>query len=1098
MPELIEPDAPTLKKSDLLAIKNIDQLAKVLFPESKGFKVKAKRGPQNEIIVIIDDLGNELHVHEVKDKPKKSDYTNRGDWSRNERYKFFFQPGKHLLVIGKDVDLSGEIVFRHTRADWSKEGLTRSFVDTLKLLDYGHLAAFDELLERKEVTERFYAEWVEQVRAITKAVTGVPEERRSEVARLVTQRMLFLHFIQAKGLLNHNRLFCLDLMRLNPKNTYHAFKLIFFECLNREGLAKLGYEIPYLNGGLFRPTDLEDEFPDYSIQDQAFHDFLKFLGDGRWHWHLDESSEADSTVGDTLDPALLGHIFEKSVNQKEMGAYYTPTAITRYMSEQGIWGYLGSKLDPPFKPTPNGEDFAAALAKLDKPKLWAFVKDHLASITVLDNACGSGAFLLAGLDVLRAVWTLCRKQLGDSYTPEINRLLAQAGGKNTVGAMGYKFEYSLTRWLISRNIYGVDLEPGAVEIARLRLWLALITHAPDNALGIEPLPNIDYNLRCGNSLMGFTKPKETIAVLEIDCTDLLQDVNLTGIKDGVGPNDWKKGALLQRALLLRGELVNLYRFATQAKVARTLHDVIDTFDERVGEHIEALWERQLQDKLKDKKGNEAATKQWMADYRRLRDNTIRPFHWYLEFPSMMQQGGACVIITNPPWQRVKAERRIFHKQWWPEITNENKYPGVNIEKHYEELYKEFPEAREAWNRYAIFYDLLQAYFKSGRFFHHQDKGDLDLFKLFFEHYLTVLKGDGWLVAIVNGGIYGVDGCKGLRNLYWSKTRWHQMLGFENRWPIFEGVDSRFKVAICICQNGGSTDAVDCFFMKHSPDAPYDETNRVRYSRAILEELSGPAIKFPEVQTQHEVQILQKAAKWPAFTPEGGWNVDWTNESHATNDRHLLTKEKTSVPAYGGAEIYQFDAHFSPPKQYFDPSAWAAHITKKVGPEQWQRPRLAWRRLASNTNERTGIAAILPPGCGCVNTVWVEVVGTLKDDERTVLQGIINSLPFDYLLRRRCATDVTKEVMQSVPLPPPKAFRPFWNDILQAVAKLEKSNDDYGPNRAKLDAIVAQVYGFSESDLEYMWADFRVLGEKEPDYLEKVVGQMTLLGKGAQP
>jgi hypothetical protein len=193
----------------------------------------------------------------------------------------------------------------------------------------------------------------------------------------------------------------------------------------------------------------------------------------------------------------LGHIYEKSVNQKETGSFYTPVEITEHMSKNTIIPMITEKVNAAF-----GAEYRDVERELlsksdhdedDVARISHLYFEVLRNLTVCDPACGSGAFLIAAEYVLFDLYKRC-----------IQILLFKHDFKEERDRLGNSPEYVMKRDIITRNLYGVDIQEGSVEIAKLRLWLSMISEMNDPE-GIEPLPNIDYNIRTGNSLVGYTK-----------------------------------------------------------------------------------------------------------------------------------------------------------------------------------------------------------------------------------------------------------------------------------------------------------------------------------------------------------------------------------------------------------------------------------------------------------------------------------------------------------------------------------------------------------------------------------------------------------------
>ena len=295
-------------------------------------------------------------------------------------------------------------------------------------------------------------------------------------------RIVFLHFLQKKEWLNGNPTFLRDLFFFSPhKDDFldQVLEPLFFGIFNTEkgqreklfasehwdkNLLKEWESMPYLNGGLFE----RDEIDKMAIKLPAslFDDLFSFLAS--YNFTVDENDPDDAEIG--VDPEMLGKIFESLLeDNKAKGAFYTPKEIVRYMCKESLIAHLASKLP----------DVADGVVR-------AFVESHemqpelepcrddlesaLREVKICDPAIGSGAFPMG---LLNELWR-CREALGT----ELSRL-------------------QLKKEIIENNIYGVDIERGAIDIARLRFWLSIVVDS-DKA---EPLPNFDYKFMQGNSLI---------------------------------------------------------------------------------------------------------------------------------------------------------------------------------------------------------------------------------------------------------------------------------------------------------------------------------------------------------------------------------------------------------------------------------------------------------------------------------------------------------------------------------------------------------------------------------------------------------------------
>ena len=324
-----------------------------------------------------------------------------------------------------------------------------------------------------------------------KHINDDTKDNRDYVKKLMG-RLVFLQFLQKKGwmgvpanqqgwnggdkfYLNH----LIERYDGNDRLLSDVLEPLFFNTLNERRTNDLAdprlgdnIKIPYLNGGLFDKDELDKKDIDFP------YDYFKELMDffAMYNFTIDENDPEDSEIG--IDPEMLGHIFENLLeDNKDKGAFYTPKEIVQYMSKESVAQYLKSN-------TP--EELHSAIDSLIKQRVVEpilqnkenarLVNKALYVVKVCDPAIGSGAFPMGVLNVLFD----CR------------HLLYGFIGKNE------DFSYAkVKRDIIQNNIYGVDIEKGAVDIARLRFWLALVVDENEP----QPLPNLDYKIMCGDSLL---------------------------------------------------------------------------------------------------------------------------------------------------------------------------------------------------------------------------------------------------------------------------------------------------------------------------------------------------------------------------------------------------------------------------------------------------------------------------------------------------------------------------------------------------------------------------------------------------------------------
>lgn len=313
-------------------------------------------------------------------------------------------------------------------------------------------------------------------------------------------RIVFLHFLQKKGWLNGNLAFLRDLFFFSPHQgdfLEQVLEPLFFGIFNTEnanreqlfktkgwdmGLLEDWKELPYLNGGLFERDAVDEQ--NITLPASLFEDLFTFMAS--YNFTVDENDPDDAEVG--VDPEMLGKIFESLLeDNKAKGAFYTPKEIVRYMCKESLIAYLATQIDKSQSERKEQKENSDSSDSSDCDKyIRAFVETHemqpelepyrealdtaLREVKICDPAIGSGAFPMG---LLNELWR-CREAIEETSS-----------------------RVELKKEIIENNIYGVDIEKGAIDIARLRFWLSIVVDAEEP----EPLPNFDYKFMQGNSLI---------------------------------------------------------------------------------------------------------------------------------------------------------------------------------------------------------------------------------------------------------------------------------------------------------------------------------------------------------------------------------------------------------------------------------------------------------------------------------------------------------------------------------------------------------------------------------------------------------------------
>lgn len=570
-------------------------------------------------------------------------------------------------IVYKFDDIAKDIVevYRVDVRDLTVNHHVKSFASSKALLEkkYGLVALHSKLIEflleeaflrveeqKEEVTKKFYNDYVrfifgldergkklEEKCLIDEIVTqfGVREEDKRLFAVILINRLIFIKFLEEKGIVPPDLLKrILDEYRSQqnvPLSLYEAYmKPLFYEVFNTAPNERKEYvrrvtlfkDIPYLNGGLFRPMIKNEE--NFSVNDDGL---IKIIEDLLEKYTFTLSGEDSGSI----NPDILGYIFERTINfisgvgtneQKMKGAYYTPNDVVSFIVRKTLYPVLHKRiLDALRQAGWTDKDLEPYLTLDDifknPPKNPIYIEKILQAIDdvkVLDPACGSGHFLTVVLNELLRVKEYFLRVLGEK---EIDR-------------------FKLKKEIVAKNIYGVDIDENAVEIAKLRLWLAVIEEV-ENKNHIDTLPNIDFNIVVGNSLVGWLDEQIEIKTI----TDLLNDDYVRGALEGLRTFYSQK----------IDEIITLLMENTPLKVAEAYRKLMNLYATETGPRAVRL--RELLENLRSRM-YEAITGPYCIALK-LRNKFVenvkrrKPFHWRFDFGSILKNGGFDVVIGNPPY-----------------------------------------------------------------------------------------------------------------------------------------------------------------------------------------------------------------------------------------------------------------------------------------------------------------------------------------------------------------------------------------------------------------------------------------------------------------
>ena len=553
----------------------------------------------------------------------------KGEETHPKRYSYVFgnaglrynTPLERFALLSKDG-----ITFSSLRKAFSVEALSDKFFDSYR----EHYADFVQYVTGKRFV-KVGNKWVERVDTSSPndvklyQAFGYDDKRVRDYVKKMLGRITFLHFLQRKGWMNEDLNYMQNLFEKSTQKDNFldaVLEPLFFGILNTKpdqrqklfedknwdlALLEEWRDIPYLNGGLFE-QDAEDE-PESIFPAELFNKLFNFFGE--YNFTIDENDPRDAEIG--VDPEMLGKIFENLLeDNKDKGAFYTPKEIVRYMCQEALISYLrnnttiaAEKIEK-FIQSP--EENLVLIPNTQRNQLLRAFNN----VKICDPAIGSGAFPMGLLNEL----VKCRLSLSENEDINLSEL---------------------KKSIISNNIYGVDIEKGAVDIARLRFWLSIVVDEQSPT----PLPNLDYKIMQGNSLL-----------------ESFSGVDLSKLSYEVG----------KKKLDLHAELWEDATTSLQKSVTMYLEEYFSCSDHAEKNILQTKIANLIQKQLENK-GIKPSILEELKKINIAANSDFFLWHaWFNEvFSRQDEKKGFDIVIGNPPYISTKGisaeDKKKYEKEW---------------------------------------------------------------------------------------------------------------------------------------------------------------------------------------------------------------------------------------------------------------------------------------------------------------------------------------------------------------------------------------------------------------------------------------------------
>ena len=837
-------------------------------------------------------------------------------------------------------------------------------------------------------------------------------------ALTVVYRTLFLMFAEARGLVPnwhplYREAYTIEVLRdrLERQEPVHGL----WETL--QAIARLAYRgcragtlvVPAFNGRLFSPA-LAPLVESCAIEDDlARKALLRLSGttvrsrrvriDYRDLGVEQLGAVYESVLDYTPDVAAShgGHapvvLRRGGEGRKATGSFYTPQSLTDYLVRRTLHPLVA-----------------------DVPA------ERILQLRVVDPAMGSAAFLVSACRYLAGAYERALVREGSCHEADLDE-----GDRS-----GFR------RHIAQRCLFGVDLNPTAVQVARLSMWLATLSSG-------KPLSFLDHRLVCGDSLIGASPvdiarqpPGETRRGRGRAETPLFSEGDFEpSLARAVDERRWLAETADDSADIVRHKerRLDALRRASPWKSVADLWCSCWMWPERATAPDAAVF-ASLCDVIVSGTGTLPASAAG-ALLARSRDiaRDCRFFHWVLEFPEIyfdahgrpLANPGFDAVLGNPPWDVIGAASRE------------------------------------------------KAFLRHSGIYRHLGKGHINRYQVFVERALTLARRGGRVGLVLPSGFATDHTAASLRRRLLNAARVDTISGFDNRKAIFP-IHRSVRFLTCTSTLGDATVDIACRFGIDDPgvlegfpdsgDVPDRSCHPISLTPALIEALSGDTLAIPELRSEADLRILDAIVhRIPRLSDAVGWNVRFGRELNATEDRRHFHRGRDGCPVLEGKHIEPFRVHLHRAGVRIAERA-ASRLLDAA--QTFLRPRLAYRDVSSTTNRLSLIAAIVPAGAVTTHSLFC-LKTPLARDNQAFLCAMLNSYVANYLVRQVMTTHLGSTTVERLRVPKLPRTDNVFAEIVSLTHMLEGHPTPL--EHARVQALAAYCYGLTAGDFQHVLATF---------------------------